>query len=150
MKFIQLTNTYKLAIVDNEDYPELVKSRWWLSPGGYAVSKARYKSNLMHRVIMKPSSEDYVDHKNRLKLDNRKSNLRICDQSYNLANAKIARNNSSGYKGVSLSKAEGKYKAYICRKGVKYNLGTYPTAEQASEAYKTKAEELFGEYARFE
>ena len=148
MKFIQLTNSDKLAIVDNEDYDKLATKKWWLSPGGYAVSKSRYKSALMHRVVMNPSEEDYIDHKNRNKLDNRKNNLRICDQSYNMANSKTPSHNTSGFKGVSFSKTEKKYKAYICRKGVKYNLGTYATVEQAAQAYKTKAEQLFGEYAR--
>lgn len=148
MKFITLTNTDRLAIIDAEDYEQISKYKWWLSPQGYAVRKSKGKTYMMHRILTQAKGDEYVDHANRQKLDNRKTNLRLCDQSYNMANMKIPFNNTSGYKGVAYNKNEKKYKAYICRKGMRYYLGTYIDAEDAAKAYNLKAEELFGEYAR--
>lgn len=39
-------------------------------------------------------------------------------------------------------------RADIRFEGKRFNLGRYETVEEAKEAYDTKAQELFGEYAR--
>jgi len=55
-------------------------------------------------------------------------------------------NNKSGFKNVYKTKS-GKFCSYITIDGKQHKLGyTFETAEQAHEAYKEKALELYGEY----
>lgn len=65
------------------------------------------------------------------------------------AKVKIAgpppKSNSSGFKGVSLNKPNGKWKSYINVNGVRINLGHYQTALQAAEAYDKAAIEHYGD-----
>ena len=88
MKTIKLTKGYE-AIVDNEDYDELMKYKWSIS---ISKSSGPYASNdtvgLMHRLIMKAKPHEFVDHTYHNTLDNRKQNLRICTRSQNGANRK--------------------------------------------------------------
>jgi len=84
MRTIKLTKN-KQALVDDEDYESVSKNRWSFHHLGYAV---RGKPQIsMHRFIMKAKKGEFVDHKNRNKLDNRKSNLRFCTQSQNIHNS---------------------------------------------------------------
>src|SRR3990167_419773 len=110
MKQIKLTQG-KYTLVDDEEFDWLSKWSWCLHTNGYAqrgiFSKKRNinKMILMHREIMKPRDEEWIDHINQNKLDNRKSNLRICNASTNGANQKISIKNTSGYKGVNWDKS---------------------------------------------
>ena len=54
---------------------------------------------------------EYIDHINHDGLDNRKENLRLVSQTENLANARLADNNTSGYRGVI--RYRGKWKAQV-------------------------------------
>jgi len=84
-----------------------------------------------------------IDHKNRIRNDNRITNLRPATQSQNLANSNHY--NPAGFRGV-FRKGRG-YSAQICCNYQVYHLGTFASAELAAEAYKKKAKELFGEFA---
>lgn len=107
----------KYALVDYEDYTGLIRNRWCISDTGYAKrgtkSKGKTTIHYMHRQIM-----DYpkgsVDHINGDKLDNRKSNLRVVDQSVNGHNRKgLNKNNTSGYRGIWYDKYRNAYVAEI-------------------------------------
>lgn len=78
----------KFAIVDADDYEELIKHRWHLQGGGYV---ARYNKTkpllvLMHRQVMSTPKNMQTDHINHNKLDNRKDNLRVCTSYVNQQN----------------------------------------------------------------
>lgn len=66
----------KTAKVDVEDYERLANNRWYYR-NGYALTEINGKEVRMHRMVMNEVNPDYViDHRNRDRLDNRKSNLR--------------------------------------------------------------------------
>ena len=90
-----------------------------------------------------------IDHMDMNKLNNRRSNLRICDRSENQRNHRLQANNTSGYKGVYFDKQANKWKAQIQHHGRNNHLGLFLTPEEAGHAYDTKARELFGEYGRY-
>ena len=143
-----------VALVDDEDYERVNKLSWYLGPSikgrHYARSTVRgTKSEIlyMHRFVTFAKNGQVVDHANGDTLDNRKINLRICNQSQNMGNSKRHKRNKSGFKGVYLEKRTGKYVSSIkCNK--KFWIGSFDTAEKAARAYDAKARELFGEFAR--
>lgn len=132
------------AIVDKE-FAWLDKYKWSLSGVGYATANTGMKSMNMHKVIL--PELDYIDHANRDKLDNRKSNLRKANHSLNMANTKST--NKTGYRGVSeitWNKTKS-WRASINKDNIRHNLGAFTTPIDAARAYNKKAVELFGEFA---
>jgi hypothetical protein len=89
--------------------------------------------------------ETEIDHKNRIKDDNRISNLRLSDRCLQAANSGPKKTNLIGYKGVS--KYGDKWRASIEARGQAFKLGSFPTPEEAARAYDAKALELHGEFA---
>ena len=87
-----------------------------------------------------------IDHINGIKTDNRMCNLRVVTRSENAMNRSVRRDTKCGLKGVQASGS--KFVAKLCRDGRSYYVGTFDTAEQASEAYKAAAALIHGEFAR--
>jgi len=102
----------------------------------------------LHRLLTKAPEEAVVDHINGDPSDNRRCNLRITTQSGNLRNSRLRSDSTTGYKGVSLDKRDGMYRAYINYKGKQISLGYYDTPEEAAAAYDKAAVFYFGEFAR--
>ena len=104
MRYIKLTQG-KRAIVDDEDFVFLSQYGWVFSNTGYAMGngwdKKLKKSQffLMHRLITKCPKSKQVDHINHNRLDNRKSNLRICTFFGNAQN-RVKRETTSDRKSV--------------------------------------------------
>jgi hypothetical protein len=160
MKLIPLTQGL-FTQVDDEDYDDLSQYKWHVvkAPYTYYVvraitspdknSKNRQIKLRMHRVIMNPSNEMEVDHRDGNGLNNQKSNLRVCTPSQNMANRRSA--GRSRYLGVSIVYLfGGKYKAIrasIRIGSVVLRLGQYPTEELAAEAYDIAAWVYHGEFA---
>lgn len=137
-------------LFDLEDYNIIKKYNWCADKDKYIVSSVKIgNKNInikMHRLIMNPSKDEQIDHINRDKWDNRKLNLRICNNAENNWNKTKLTNNKSGYKGVWWSKERHKWVASIKCNGRKYYIGRFNTPEEAHEAYKKKARELFGAF----
>lgn len=89
-----------------------------------------------------------IDHRDGDGMNNRWANLRIADKAQNAANSKISSRNTSGYKGASLCKKTGKWRATIRRDGRQEWLGYYDTPEAAHAAYMAAAREVHGAFAR--
>lgn len=89
-----------------------------------------------------------VDHKDLDRANNRWSNLRDADWSQSRINTPVGKNNTSGLKGVSKRKDRDKWYASISFQGKQFCLGYFETAQEAHAAYMTRAQELYGEFAR--
>lgn len=146
---LRLSNT-AITLVDEEDYPVL--SAWpWICLGGYAVRQVKTRSGAttliyLHRQLLAAGPGEVVDHINNDRLDNRRSNLRLCTQSQNLANRPSPR--ATGYRGVYYEPRGGRWRAQIKVSNKNRYLGTYPTAEAAALAYDAAARKAFGRFAR--
>jgi hypothetical protein len=99
---------------------------------------------------MNPPADKLIDHKNKNKLDNRRSNLRICTNSENLMNRGKQRNNTIGHKGVSEDKRikRKKYRARITANKNTHLLGYFEKADEAGAAYKKSVKQYHGRFAR--
>ena len=84
-----------------------------------------------------------TDHINGDRLDNRKSNLRICTHKENQRNMKMHKDNTSVYKGVSRSR-EGRW---VVKIGNKY-IATFKDIVEAAKRYNVEAKARYGEYAK--
>jgi len=118
------------------------KYLWHRTNSGYAAARITNRIIMMHRFIMSEPPEGEVDHINRNRLDNRRDNLRIVSRAQNANNTGLRNTNTSGYKGVSWSKAARKWEAYITHERKKYYLGVFDSIEDARDAYLVKAGEL--------
>lgn len=87
-----------------------------------------------------------LDHKRGWR--NNIDNLRPCNQSQNGGNHRRNKNNTSGFKGVSLLKRTGRFQAYIMKDRKRQHLGYFDTAEEAHAVYMEAAKRCFGEFAR--
>lgn len=90
-----------------------------------------------------------LDHINRNRRDNRIENLRQASDSSNQANVGLRSNNTSGYRGVSRARCRSKLKwrANICVRGIRADLGTFQTPEEASIAYEEAHRIAFREFS---
>jgi len=91
---------------------------------------------------------DQIDHINGVKDDNRIANLREATNQENCRNQRKPKNNTTGMKGVSFSKRNGKYCASIGIDGKAVWLGYFATAEDAQKAYAMAASRHFGDFGR--
>lgn len=108
-----------------------------------------YRANRLAWLYMTGEWPDRdVDHINRVKSDNRWSNLRLATRSQNSANVDVAlRRGTSGYLGVTFDKSRDRWRAQIRIGGRKVNLGRYTDPVEAARVYDDAAWREFGEYA---
>ena len=139
----------KFAIIDDEDFELIKNSKWHYDNYGYAHATINYKQVRMHRLILGLKPKEIGDHINGDRLDNRRSNLRVCSFRENLTNKKISLRNKCGYKGVYLNSKSGKkvWRADVYSLGKKYYLGLFETKEEAAKAYDEGAKKHHGEFA---
>lgn len=76
-----------------------------------------------------------LDHINRIKIDNRISNLRLTSIALNGHNVKSYSTNKSGVKGVSWCKLSRKWRAVLVFKKKYLHLGLFSDIEDAKDAY---------------
>ena len=142
----------EVALIDDPDYALVSRYTWRVGDKGYAVAKIQVDGKRlnvrMHRLIMGLRNGDprQIDHRNRVRLDNRRNNLRICTIAENNRNVGVRSNSKSGYKGVSWNKCRGRWHSRIGANGKVIHLGYFDTAEQAHEAFVKAARELHEDF----
>ncbi|HCF4483434.1 TPA: AP2 domain-containing protein [Pseudomonas aeruginosa] len=140
---------YGYALVDLDDLPKVAATAWTVDARGYVAGRPEgMKSSVtMHRwIIFGDAKGSGIDHRDGDKLNNRRSNLREATQGENAKNTRLAKNNSSGFKGVSRT-AEGRWRARITVGRKEVRLGNFDTREEAAAAYDLAALQLHGEFA---
>lgn len=145
---IEIENNY-FFLFDIEDTDLISGYNWIKDKNGYVRANKNKKAILLHRLVMGCKYKDgsIVDHINGDKLDNRKVNLRLCDNFKNLRNQKKHIDGKMKYKGIYKTKS-GKYAAQIWYDNKKIHLGSFVTQAEAALAYDEAAIFYFKEYAR--
>lgn len=148
MKKIKLSQN-KYTLVDNQDFDYLNHWKWCLGSGGYAI-RTEYnpkRTIYMHRILFTVQTlfgdKLDIDHINRNKLDNRRSNLRLATRSQNQFNRSATKRSSTGIKGVFWYKRKKKWISQIRINRVLKHLGYFDNIKDAELAYQ-KASYLNG------
>lgn len=135
----------EIALVDKQDYQRVIGLPWYKDKEGYA----RNSSNeyvLMHRFILKPPKGMYTDHINHNRLDNRRSNLRICKPAENAWNRTHKPRGSSKYRGVCWDKSRNKWRATIVVNKKYITIGRFKTEKEALLAREAMVSKHHGQY----
>lgn len=154
-KLIPLSKGYS-TIVDDADFDWLSSFTWcvWASdskPTKYAIrrlpaeTRSRQTTESMHRLIL--TGVDMVDHRDGDGLNNQRSNLRAATRSGNAQNRRKARNNRSGFTGVSWDRTNRLWLAEIRVNKRHIHLGRFADPIEAAKARDVAALELHGEFA---
>jgi AP2 domain len=139
--------------VDACDQPLLLLHRWHRGTAGYvrrtATAKGQKRAEYLHRVILGVAPGALVDHVNGDVLDNRRSNLRACNQYENQYNVPVRPASPTGYKGVTVRRYKRgvRYEARIKSDGREMTIGFFDTAEEAGRAYEAASLSLHGAFA---
>ena len=148
-KIIPLTQD-KEAIVDDEDFVKLSTHKWFYAEG-YAARKGgkwpHQTTIRMHNAVMDPPVGMEVDHIHGNKLDNRKSELRICTAQKNQCNKPKPKNNTSSYKGVTWKEDHHKWYTQIVVNHKHYFLGLFDDPLDAAKVYDQAARKYHGDFA---
>lgn len=145
------------AEIDEEDLPLVLPYKWLLHTTKTARATQKYAKAIdrrdgktttiyMHRLVLRAKQGSYVDHIDHNGLNNKKSNLRECTNSQNMANSRWPVG-KSGYRGVCFYKPEGTWRARISVNGKEKTLGYRRTPEEAARLYDIAAREQFGDFA---
>lgn len=143
----------QFALIDAEDYEELIKHNWQFSSFINGVKVSRHikgtRSNLdLGRDLLNPPKRFCVVPKNGDPLDFRKKNLKICRGSFRTQHARLwGIPKTSKFKGVSWNKRRLKWGTSIYKNGKTHFLGYFNNEEEAAKTYDAKARELYGESA---
>jgi hypothetical protein len=142
-------------------WTRLVDGRWskvvqrnagYLSKQGYVIvlfnGKNRKASRLAWLYMTGSWPKRDLDHVNGNRSDDRWSNLRLATRVQNIANGRIRKDNTSGFKGVSFRKHDRKWVPQLRFRGKAKYLGCFDTPEKAYAAYLSAARKTFGEYFR--
>lgn len=142
------------VLVDDDDFEMVSKFNWHLSfqnDGAFYCrrwDRSLSKNVRLHRQITGAKPGELVDHINGDTLDNRKQNLRIATPLQNARNKKLAKNNTSGFKGVEWESRRSKWLASIRVEGKRRHLGYFDDAMAAAETYEAASKNIFGEFHR--
>ena len=114
---------------------------------GYVRIRLLGRLHMAHRLAWLYMHGDFppnqLDHKNRVRNDNRISNLRPATRKQNNENTSLQVNNWSSAKGVSWHAGACKWVAQITHNNECRYLGLHTTIASASAAYQKAADELF-------
>lgn len=146
-------NTNKPFYVDAQDF-ESVKEYCWRthhpsksSPDFEVlityIPNGHPKYVKMHQLIG-CKGWDHIDHN---ELNNRRYNLREASQLDNVRNSKLAKNNTSGFIGVSWHSSLNKWRARIMIDHKEICLGVFNDIEDAVKARLEGELKYFGEFA---
>jgi len=122
----------------------------WINGNGYRVieifGQQYYTSRLAWFYVTGSWPTHEIDHKNRIRSDDRWANLREATRSQQRGNIRLPSTNKSGMRGVCRSRAPNKWIAQINENGRKIYLGTYQTKLAAYTAYRNAARAHYGEF----
>lgn len=119
-----------------------------VTAAGYVKIMVNHKQYKAHRLawlyVLGEMPAEKIDHADRVKSNNIWANLRLASSRQNSWNTGKYKNNLTGFKGVTYK--GNMYTAQATYEGQYLYLGSYESAELASEAYQTFSILAFGRF----
>lgn len=157
MNYIEL-NHRQVSIVDDGDFEWLNRFTWhaklrsdgrgFYADHAWRLPSGRVHHIRMHRMLLKTPVGQRIDHVDGDSLNNQRANLRFCTASENGGNARLNRNNRSGFKGVFWRWDCCRWRVSITVEHRKFCVGHFSTLLEAAQAYDEAAVKFYGEFAR--
>jgi hypothetical protein len=135
MDYIPLSNG-TVAVVDDCDYDYLCRFKWSLTDTGYPQARVDGKPVRMHQLIMGKQDGKEIDHINRVKVDNRRENLRFVTHQDNCYNR------PRYGAGCDYDKRRDKWRARISINSKVKWLGYFASPDEATIAYQKALAEI--------
>jgi hypothetical protein len=156
MRTIRLSRPGLYALVDDEDYDDLVTYKWSVKPSKdgshvYAVTNIKipgcgWCQQKMSTMIMEPPADHVVIFKNHWGLDCRRRNLLVLPQNKVQRFHRVRRDCATEAKGIS-RESSGRWGVRIMVDGRPAHVGTFDTQEEAMVAYDNAIRRHFGNQA---
>jgi hypothetical protein len=128
----------EIILIDKENYDLFMKYTWSVHHSGYLVrhlfKDAKWHMKTFHREILSFPNCD-VDHINRVRLDNRQTNLRRATKQMTAFNTSKRKNNTIGFIGVIYDKRRGNFYGRVRFNGKSFYSKASKNAEQAFKYY---------------
>ena len=143
---IGYTSKGEKFLFDLEDYCKIKDYCWNTNNRGYVCSRKNRKIITLHRTIINPPNNMFIDHINHQRTDNRKENLRICTMQENNINRSIQSNNKSGITGVWFDKSRNRWTSELAYGGKTKFRRNFKNLDDAIAARREAEKKYFGEY----
>lgn len=144
------TGIFKWIKVKFKSQINLGQVAGFITSQGYRIIRMKSRNYLAHRLAWLYMTgewpENYIDHINHIKDDNRFINLRKATNQENQFNAKLSIKNKSGYKGVCFHKRHNVFIAQAAYNKKTHFLGYYNSADMAYQAYLLFTKSKHGEF----
>src|SRR6266705_1338018 len=134
MKEINITNSSKKFVVDDEDEYKVKLYKWYLHDTKHSLIIKRTQHPQISVASYILDNNGITDHKNRDPFDNRRKNLRKCTNKQNCHNRKCP-TNTSGFIGVIWRKDRHMWEARVRINGVDKYLGRFYDPKNAAKTY---------------
>ncbi len=131
--------------IDLDDIEKIKGHRCGITYGYAYIYLEHHHRVRLNRYILNAPSGKLVDHINHDKLDNRKQNLRLCNDRENARNKRPS--GKSGVCGVYWDKSRNKWQSHIKINNRSIFLGRFEKKQDAIEARKKSELKYFGEFS---
>lgn len=135
------------------DMVEPVSQRYWhIEKGRYIIESGSKPKRKLHSFILglDGNHDSIVDHINRDKTDNRRTNLRFVSPQQNAMNKSLQRNNQTGYVGVCFDTSRNMYISVIGLGNRRIRLLRSHDPIECAQAYNIASNILFGDYCGYQ
>lgn len=147
MKKVQLRNSKRCIIVDDETYPRVRLYPCYLCTSSIRVWNG-FRMVSIGQFLFQPSDPKIIyDHINRNAFDCRLSNFREATRTENSRNRKKSAGTTSSFKGVFWNTEKGRWRAQIYVNGKLIFLGYFHLEIDAAKAYDQAARHWHKEFA---